>query len=134
MSDDFEIVKGTRNSEVGRAVKEAIGGLSDASKDKLVDGVVGSMPEIINLAGQLVDIKKINAESDAVVAEIEAKTEALRVETENYVKRVEADTNKTLSKTEQYRILLNDFYKNNNGAMSGEVFAEIMKNIIEAGD
>ena len=105
MSDDFEIVKGTRNSEVGRAVKEAIGGLSDASKDKLVDGVVGSMPEIINLAGQLVDIKKINAESDAVVAEIEAKTEALRVETENYVKRVEADTNKTLSKTEQYRIL-----------------------------
>ncbi len=130
MSDDFEIVKGTRNSEVGKAVKDAVSGLSDASKDKLVDAVAGSMPEIIKLAGQVVDIRKIYAESDKQVAEINAKTDALRVETENYVKRVEAETNKTLSKTEQYRLLLNDFYKNNNGAMSGEVFADIMKTII----
>jgi hypothetical protein len=130
MSDDFELVKGTRNAEVGKAVKDAIGGLDDVSKGKLVNAVAGSMPEIIKLAGQVVDIRKIYAESDKQVAEIEAKTDALRVETENYVKRVEAETNKTLSKTEQYRLLLNDFYKNNNGAMSGEVFADIMKTII----
>lgn len=132
MSDDFEIVKGTRSTEVGKAVKDALDGLDAESKGKLVDAVAGSMPEIIKLAGKVADIRMVYAESDKQVAEIEARTEALRVETENYVKRIEAETNKTLSKTEQYRLLLNDFYKNNNGAMSGEVFAEIMKSIIES--
>ena len=126
MNDEFEIVKGKRNSEVSEAIKDAVIGLDNKSKEKLVGAVADNMGEIIKLAGQFAEVRKIYAESDKQVAEIEAKTETLRVETENYIKRVEAETNKTLSKTEQYRLLLNDFYKNNNGSMSGEVFADIM--------
>ena len=127
---DFEVVKGTRNNEVGQKIGEIVGGLDDKSKGELVHAAAENFGEIVKLAGQIVYIRKIYAESEKQVAEIEAKKGVLVTETENYVKRIEADTNQTISKAEIFRSMLNDFYKNNNGSLTGEEFAGIMKEII----
>ena len=127
---DFDVVKGTRSNEVGTKIGEIVGGLDDNSKGELVHAAAENFGEIVKIAGQIVDIKKIYAESDKQVAEIEAKNGVLVTETENYVRRIEADTNQTISKAEVFRSMLNDFYKNNNGSLTGEEFAGIMKDII----
>jgi len=127
---DFDVVKGTRSNEVGTKIGEIVGGLDDNSKGELVHAAAENFGEIVKIAGQIVDIKKIYAESDKQVAEIEAKKGVLVTETENYVRRIEADTNQTISKAEVFRSMLNDFYKNNNGSLTGEEFAGIMKDII----
>lgn len=130
MNDDFEMINGNRNNDVGNVIRDAVSNLDSDSKGKLVDAAAENFGEIINLAGKVVDIRKIYAESDKQIAEMDAATRALRAEADAYVMKVEADSNKTLDKVEKYRLLLNDFYKYNNGAMSGEVFADIMKSII----
>ena len=128
--NDFEIVKGSRDNNFGNKIGEFIGNLDEKNKGELVRAAADNFGEIVNLAGQIASIRKIYAESDKQVAEIEAKKEVLITETDNYVKRIEADTNQTISKAEVFRNMLNDFYKNNNGSLSGEEFASIMKEII----
>lgn len=127
---DFEMVNGKRGNEVGNKIGEIIDNLDDKSKGELIHAAAENFGEIIKVAGQIADIRKIYAESDKQVAEIEAKKSVLVTETENYVKRIEADTNQTISKAEVFRSMLNDFYKNNNGSLTGEEFAGIMKDII----
>ncbi len=127
---DFEVVKGTRGNEVAQKIDEFVGGLDDVTKSELAYAAVENFGEIVKIAGQIAEIRKIRAESDKQVAEIEAKKRVLVTETETYVKRIEADTNQTISKAEVFRSLLNDYYKNNNGSLTGEEFAGIMKDII----
>ena len=129
---DFEVVNGSRGNgnDIGKKVGEFVNGLDPKTKGELVHAAAENFGEIVNLAGQIVSIRKIYAESDKAVAEIDAKREVLITETENYVKKIEADTNQTISKAEIFRSMLNDFYKNNNGSLTGEEFAGIMKEII----
>ncbi len=129
---DFEVVNGSRGNdkEIGKKIGEFVGGLDPKTKGELVHAATENFGEIVNLASQIVSIRKIYAESDKEVAEIDAKREVLITETENYVKKIEADTNQTISKAEIFRSMLNDFYKNNNGSLTGEEFAGIMKEII----
>ena len=129
MGKDFEIVNGNRNA-VANTVKGVLGDLDDKSKGQLIQAAADNFGGILKIAGQMVEIKKMNDNADNQVAELEKKREILVTETENYVKRIEADTNQTLSKAEIFRSMLNDFYKNNNGALSGEEFSGIMKDII----
>lgn len=131
MAEDFEIVKGNRGNGVAKAVGDVVSNLSDESKQELVHAAAENFGEIVKIAGDIVQIRKIYADSDAKVAEIEAKKGVLIAEADNYVKRVEADTHQTLSKAEQVRLLLNDFYKNNPGNLSGEEFAGIIKELIK---
>jgi len=131
MNEDFEIVQGKRGNGIAKAVGDAVAGLDDGSKQELVHAAAENFGEIVKVAGQIVEIRKIYADSDARVAEIEAKKETLIAEADNYVKKVEADTNQTLSKAETVRLLLNDFYKNNPGNLSGEEFAGIIKELIK---
>ncbi len=130
MNNDFEMVNGSREAGVGHVIQNAVSSLDSESKGKLVEAAAENFGEIINLAGKVVDIRMVYAESDKQIAEMEAATRALQAEAEAYVTKVTADSGKTLDKIEKYRLLLNDFYKYNNGSMSGEVFADIMKSII----
>ncbi len=130
MNNDFEMVKSSREGNVGHVIQNAVNNLDFESKGKLVEAAAENFGEIIKLADKVVDIRKIYAESDKQIAEMDAATRALQAEADAYVMKVTADSGKTLDKIEKYRLILNDFYKYNNGSMSGEVFADIMKQII----
>ena len=121
---------GNREKSVGRVIQDAVGNLDSESKGKLIGAAAENFGEIINLAGKVVDIRKIYAESDKQKAETEAVIRTLKAEADAYVIKVTADSDKTLDKIEKYRLILSDFYKYNNGSMSGDVFADIMKSII----
>ena len=121
---------GNREKSVGRVIQDAVGNLDSESKGNLIGAAAENFGEIINLAGKVVDIRKIYAESDKQKAETEAVIRTLKAEADAYVIKVTADSDKTLDKIEKYRLILSDFYKYNNGSMSGDVFADIMKSII----
>ena len=131
MKDDFDMIDSNRNNNIGDAINNAVSNLDADSKGKLVDAAAQHFGELITLAGKVVDIRKIYAESDKQIAEMDAATRALSAEAEAYVLKVNADSNKTLDKMEKCGLLMRDFYQYNNGAMSGEVFADIMKSIIK---
>ena len=130
---DFELVNGTRGKGIGQKIGEFVEGLDDKSKGEIIHAAAENFGAIVNLAGQIADIRKVYAESDKQVAEINAKKELLIAETDQYIKKIEAETQRKLENTEKYRMMLNDFYTVNPGNLSSEAFVEIMKMVIESG-
>lgn len=116
---DFEII-----SRTGNEVQAA------PCSDQIVGILADNAGRMLDLAMEIVDIKRMQLQTDAYVGILRERTRAMREEADAYVKRLGAETDSVVRKVEIIRNMMMDYYKEGNTNLSGEVFAEIMEVII----
>lgn len=122
MAEDFELVS-TKRGGLQKVWNE----LDKESKNEIVKAVCNNFGDVVKLAEQVVEIKKMYAESDIRIAELEEKRATLREETNSYIDKMEAGTRRMVQRSEQVRTLLNDYYKNCGENINPEVVKELIK-------
>ena len=133
-------IKSTRMAQAGEpetVIPEVVSGPITKAKDikpaelSLGGAVAQNMDKIIGLASDIVEIRKIKANSAAEIARMEQARKNLIAEAEAYAKRKNADTNDTIAKMNIVRLMMQDFFNQNNQKMSGAEFKEIIASIVE---
>ncbi len=86
---------------------------------------------ILDLAGSVVEIKKMKVASDAVLAKMEADRKLLLAEAEAYVDKKNADTKSVVERMNVIRMMMQDFYQQSNQQISSEDFRQIITSIVD---
>lgn len=100
------------------------------SGSKLVGAVTDNFDTILELAKNYADIKRMKAESEIKLAEMDAARERLLAESEVYVKQKEIETKSIVERMEVIRAMMNDFYQHTSGNMTSEDFSTIITEIV----
>lgn len=101
------------------------------SPQTLTQAAAQNFGKILELAGGLVEIKKMKVASEAVLAKMEADRKQLLAEAEAYVLKKNADTNSVIERMNLIRMMMQDFYQQSNQQITGEEFKQIMNSIVD---
>lgn len=106
-----------------------IGNESNAS-DRLLNSVADNFGNILNLANDIVEIKKMSVQSEAIIAKMKEERAILLSEAEAYAKRKNADTTSIVEKMKVIQAMMKDFYQFNNSNMTSEDFSKVITEIV----
>ena len=101
------------------------------SPQTLTQAAAQNFGKILELAGGLVEIKKMKVASEAVLAKMEADRKQLLAEAEAYVLKKNADTNSVIERMNLIRMMMQDFYQQSNQQITGEEFKQIITSIVD---
>lgn len=102
---------------------------SNAS-DRLLNSVADNFGNILNLANDIVEIKKMSVQSEAIIAKMKEERSILLAEAEAYAKRKNADTTSIVEKMKVIQAMMKDFYQFNNSNMTSEDFSKVITEIV----
>lgn len=102
-----------------------------SSPQTLTQAAAQNFGRILDLAGGIVEIQRMKVASDALLAKMEADRKQLLAEAEAYVMMKNADTNSDTARMNVIRLMMQDFYQQNNQQMKDEVFCKIITDTIE---
>lgn len=113
---DFEIVKSTRGNKPAQnnpvtVTKPGTNAPTVSGKDKLLGAAADNFGEILNLAGDLIELGKIKVVSDAVISQMAEKRKNLLAATDAYIRRKKADTAAVIDKMTVVRLMMSEFYE-----------------------
>ena len=106
-------------------------GANDDSSLTITQAAAQNFGKILDLAGDLVEIKKMKVASDAVLAKMEEDRKQLLAEAEAYVIKKNADTKSVIDKMNIIRLMMQDFYQQNNQKINGDDFRHIITSIVD---
>lgn len=122
---DFEIVPNSRSRDiVGR-------GNNSSGVDQIAGAIAENLDRIVDIAATVVEIQKMQVQADACINMLREQRLMLETETEAYVKRINADTNATVSKAEAISRMMHDYYIHGHDRLSGEDFSRIISDILD---
>ena len=98
--------------------------------DKAMDMLSDNFSNILKLAGDIVEIRKMQVASDACLKKMEEDRNRILVEAQAYAERKRADTSSAVERMNLVRAMMLDFYAHNNGSMSGDDFCKIIKEVV----
>ena len=98
--------------------------------DKAMDMLSDNFSNILKLAGDIVEIRKMQVASDACLKKMEEDRNRILVEAQAYAERKRADTSSVVERMNLVRAMMLDFYAHNNGSMSGDDFCKIIKEVV----
>jgi hypothetical protein len=99
---------------------------------KLAGAAADNMPRILSIAESIVELKKIQIQSDAVINQMQEQRRLLMAEAEAYAIRKNADTNDVVQKMNVVRGMMNDFYlQSGSSNISSQDFRMIISDIVE---
>jgi len=125
MSERFEVVEfpGQESQQIDQKI---------SGDDKIKYALADNMGSIISIAKDIVDIRRMQVQSEAFLQKMEKDKAMLLAEADAYVKRKNADTKQIVDKMQIARELLKDFYAQKNTAgVTGEEFSMVIKTIFE---
>ena len=85
---------------------------------------------ILNLVGDVVEIKKMKVASDACPAKMEQDRKMLLDEASAYAMKKKADTSSVVEPMNVICQMMQDFYAHNNGNLTGDEFCKIMTDVV----
>lgn len=103
-----------------------------SSKEILARGFADSIPDMVDLAKDIVSIEKMKVATEGQVKLLEQKRKQLLDEAEAYTRKLNADTNKMISKSEQIRLTLEQVFTKAGDKMSGDDLARTISAIVES--
>lgn len=132
MKNGLEIVKGKRMPQTTETIEAEVITPSQRSADSSLSNVVAdNFPQILNLAADIVEISKMQVQSNAVLRQMEESRKTLLAEAEAYAKKKNADTDSVVKRMEIVREMMRDFYQSNGQqCLSGEEFSRIISSIV----
>jgi hypothetical protein len=101
------------------------------SPQTITQAAAANFGKILELAGNVIEIKKMKVVSDAVLAKMEADRKNLLAEAEVYVEKKNADTQSIVDKMNVIRFMMQDFYQQSNQQIKGEDFRQIITSIVD---
>ena len=102
----------------------------DKGTSKIGNAIVDNFGDILSLANDLVEIKKMKVQSDAILAKMKEDRETLIAEAEAYAKKKNADTSSVVERMKIIQEMMKDFYQHNNSSMTGEDFSRVISEIV----
>lgn len=99
--------------------------------DAIVNSIANNFPKILDIVSDIVEIKKIEKQSEVLIKKMEEDRRMLLAETDSYIKRKQADTQQILGKMEIIREMMKDFYQHAPSNLTGEQFSEIITKFID---
>ncbi|MCR5107991.1 MAG: hypothetical protein K6B28_07480 [Lachnospiraceae bacterium] len=138
MARDFNYSKARRYEENDWDVEHVNGEIVDSpnsqfltpGKEKLLGAVAENFGRIVDIASAIVEIERMDAQTDAYISELEEKRKMLAEEADAYVKIQNAKTNAVVSKVEIIRMMMQDYYNYGREGLSNEDFSKIMQQVI----
>jgi len=141
MTNDFEEVKSGRmanRATVDAAVDECLRGdvvdlMSGKAEgeNKIYDALSDNMGRILDIAASVVEIEKMKTMTADYVKKLEEQRRLLTAEADAYVKKLNADTDKTVRKIDAIEKLMKDYYLHGTGKLPAEEFSRIISEIID---
>lgn len=98
--------------------------------DKALDIVSNNFDSIMNLAGSIVEIKKMKVASEACLKKMAEDRKALETEAQAYAIKKRADTSSVVDRMNVIRSMMQDFYAHNQGNLSGDDFCKIITEVV----
>lgn len=141
--DDFEIVESTRGNKPTQKdpiiiTKPGKPGQPVSGKDKLLGAAADNFGEILKLAEEITEIRKTKVQSDAVIKQMAEARKTLLAEAEAYVMKKNADTKSVVENTKVViekmhviRMMMQDFYAQNQQHLSSEDFKAVITEIVD---
>lgn len=100
-----------------------------AQKRKL-DVVSESFDNIMKLASEITEIKKMKTQGDLILRKMDKDREMLMTEAKAYVEKKNADTKSVIDRMNIIRGMMQDFYAQSNQQITGEDFRVIITEIV----
>ena len=125
MSDGFDMVESRRNISTSNSKVTSF----DKS-EKLLNLAENNIPRIIQLASDLVEIRKMEVQSEAVLEKMREDRRLIQAEAEAYCMKKNADTNDVVQRMNIVRDIMNDFYSHSNGQITSEDFRQIITEVV----
>lgn len=125
----FEVVK--KEPEAVTSNPQSNNGKEVEQPKKFGTVLADNFDSIIKLASDLVEIKKMKVQSEAILKKMAEDRKTLLAEAEAYAIRKNADTNDVVQKMAIIRGMMQDFYAQSNQQISGEDFRIIITEIVE---
>lgn len=101
-----------------------------AKVDKVVEMVSNHFENILNLAGNILEIQKMKVASEACLAKMAEDRKRLIDEAQAYAIMKRADTSSVVDRMNVIRSMMQDFYAHNRGNLSGDDFCKIITEVV----
>lgn len=98
--------------------------------DKLVNTISDNFGNILNLANDIVEIRRMEVQSEAIIAKMKEDRANLLAEAEAYAKRKNSDTTSVVEKMKVIQEMMKDYYQFNNSNMTSEDFSKLITEIV----
>lgn len=102
----------------------------NTTSNKITDILTDNFGNILNLANDIIEMKKMKVQSEAIISKIREERESLLAEAEAYAKRKNADTSSIIEKMKIIQSMIRDFYQFNNSSMTSEDFSKVITEIV----
>ena len=110
---------------------KSINGKTKIEPQTLKQAAAQNFGKILELAGSIVEIKKMEVASNAILAKMDKDRQQLLAEAEAYVLKKNADTNSVVERMNLIRLMMQDFYQQSNQQITSEDFKTIITSIVE---
>lgn len=128
--DEFSIMKAPVDNNKLPTNTEKNQNPTPSNRDKMVDATVENFGRIIDTVQDLVQIKKMKVQSDAILRKMAEDRKTLLAEAEAYAQKKNADTKSVVERMNVVRMMMKDFYEANNGNITSEDFRAIITETI----
>lgn len=122
---DFEIVPSTRGGLANKPQQGSEG------LDKLASAAADNFDRILDVATTVVEIQRMQVQADTYIGILRENRLMLEQETEEYVKKLNAETDATVNKVEAIRRLMHDYYTSGTTKLSGDEFSKIISDVLD---
>lgn len=102
-----------------------------SSPQTITQAAAQNFGKILDLAGGLLEIKKMKVASEAVLAKMEADRKILLAETEKYVLMKNAATKSAVDRMNVIRLMMQDYNQQSSPNIKSEDFKDIITKTIE---
>lgn len=120
----FELTNSTSNIELSNNAGDTQYG------EKLGDAVAENFDKILDLASDIIEIRKMKIQSDAVIAHMQETRKQLLTEAEAYCMKKEKDTKYVVEKMSIIQGMMNDFYRQKDAPLTSEDFCKIITEVV----
>lgn len=98
--------------------------------EKTMDMLSNNFENILNLAGSIVEIKKMEVASEACLKKMAEDRKRIMDEAQAYAIKKKADTNSVVDRMNVIRSMMQDFYAHSQGNLSGDDFCKIITEVV----
>lgn len=128
---EAEVVNAPASKSQPTLTKSENGSAPANAHHPMTEAVAQNFGKILELAGSVIEIKKMKVASQAVLAKMEADRKQLLAEAEAYVEKKNADTKSIVDQMNVIRLMMQDFYQQSNQQITGEDFRQIITSIVD---
>lgn len=98
--------------------------------EKAMDMLSNNFENILNLAGSIVEIRKMKVASEACLAKMAEDRKRIIDEAQAYAVKKRADTSSVVDRMNVIRSMMQDFYAHSHGNLSGDDFCKIITEVV----